>query len=262
MNFSEFEILIVKSGAGNSGTTVSATKNRARPAGSSGPVAPEKTLSDKPGIYKGMARSSLVWLWLAASAPCSSCFLPTLHSPGLWIAQQHVASWHSLQASSLRSAPRSGQGSACLRMQDKNTVSGYERLGKEPAIVLGDVATFLIFAAIGRGSHGSSEGSIFLTAAPFMLAWFALAPALGAYRKANNRMDVIKGVLPAVILAAPAGCALRGALQDHMPALPFWIISFVSISLLMSLWRLVHFQLQETASTLDGFVEAITEDID
>ncbi|EKX46684.1 hypothetical protein GUITHDRAFT_152288 [Guillardia theta CCMP2712] len=147
-------------------------------------------------------------------------------------------------------------------MQENGVVSDYQRLSKEPVMLLGDVAVFLVFAAIGRGSHGSSDGNVLLTAAPFILPWFALSPALGAYRRVSSRIDAVKGVIPAAALAAPAGCALRGALQDHMPALPFWIISLASISVIMSAWRVIHFQVQETASTLDGFVEAITEDVD
>jgi hypothetical protein len=55
-------------------------------------------------------------------------------------------------------------------------------------LVVGDAIAFLVFAAIGRGSHGEATGlaaipQIALTAAPFAAAWFIVAPFAGAYRR-------------------------------------------------------------------------------
>ena len=55
-------------------------------------------------------------------------------------------------------------------------------------LVIGDALAFLVFAAIGRSSHGEATGlaaipQIALTAAPFAAAWFIVAPFAGAYRR-------------------------------------------------------------------------------
>ena len=41
-------------------------------------------------------------------------------------------------------------------------------------LAAGDAAAFVLFAAIGRGSHDSSTGNALTTAAPFLAAWAAL----------------------------------------------------------------------------------------
>jgi hypothetical protein len=53
--------------------------------------------------------------------------------------------------------------------------------------VIGDALALLIFAALGRASHGEAAGLTALTqvaetAAPFIIGWFAVAPLFGAYR--------------------------------------------------------------------------------
>jgi len=49
-------------------------------------------------------------------------------------------------------------------------------------LIVGDALAFLVFAAIGRSSHGEATGlaaipQIALTAAPFAAAWFIVAPS-------------------------------------------------------------------------------------
>src|SRR6266567_7192788 len=54
-------------------------------------------------------------------------------------------------------------------------------------LVVGDVLVFLVFAAVGRQTHGEAVNldtllQIALTAAPFAAGWFIIAPFVGAYR--------------------------------------------------------------------------------
>src|SRR5690242_18593118 len=68
--------------------------------------------------------------------------------------------------------------------EGKPSKPGISLTGK---LVFGDVVAFLAFAAIGRGTHNEPIGlaaipEIILTAAPFALGWFIIAPFAGAYR--------------------------------------------------------------------------------
>src|SRR5437016_10350579 len=65
---------------------------------------------------------------------------------------------------------------------------GRANIGSTILLVIGDAIVFLIFAAVGRRSHGEAASiSAFLqvvgTAAPFALGWFIVAPFVGAYRR-------------------------------------------------------------------------------
>src|SRR5258708_21715896 len=65
---------------------------------------------------------------------------------------------------------------------------GRANVGRIILLVIGDATAFLIFAAIGRRSHGEAASiSSFLqvvgTAAPFALGWFIVTPFIGAYRR-------------------------------------------------------------------------------
>lgn len=134
---------------------------------------------------------------------------------------------------------------------------------RDVLLAAGDAAVLCAFAAIGRSSHSADDGSVLMTAAPFLGAWVLLAPALGAYRERTSLVQALLLPLPAIAIAVPCGCAARGLLQDHWPALPFWIVSVASITLLLEVWRFVHFGLIEaTVNALDEFAAAIVDDDD
>ena len=111
-------------------------------------------------------------------------------------------------------------------------------------LAVGDVTCLIAFAAIGRADHAREEGSALATAAPFIVAWLAAAPPLGAYSQTsakrssdNSLLSATLTPLPAIAVAVPAGCAARGLLQGYMPALPFWIVSAIAITVLTLAWR-------------------------
>src|SRR5258708_12459167 len=59
------------------------------------------------------------------------------------------------------------------------------------ALAAGDTLMFLLFAALGRRTHGEASGpaalaQIALTALPFALGWFLIAPFVGAFRRART----------------------------------------------------------------------------
>jgi hypothetical protein len=118
----------------------------------------------------------------------------------------------------------------------------------------GDVAMILLFAAIGRGNHNSDGGSVLTTAAPFLLTWALIAPLLGAYKTPETRAAALLDPLPAVAVAVPLGCALRGVLQGYQPPLPFWIVALIATTVLVDGWRLAFFSLD---NAFDQFANAI-----
>ncbi len=61
-------------------------------------------------------------------------------------------------------------------------------------LVIGDAICFLIFAAIGRSSHGEASGfaaipQVITTALPFAIAWFLVSPFVGAYRRGHTPLQ-------------------------------------------------------------------------
>jgi hypothetical protein len=112
-------------------------------------------------------------------------------------------------------------------------------------LVVGDALAFLIFAAIGRSSHGEATGlaaipQIALTAAPFAAAWFIVAPFAGAYRRdltAQPRKMAIRTIL-AWLLSWPVAMALRGIFVDHaVPPLSFALITLIFNTFILLIWR-------------------------
>ena len=112
-------------------------------------------------------------------------------------------------------------------------------------LVIGDALAFLIFAAIGRGSHGEATGlaaipQIALTAAPFAAAWFIVAPFAGAYRReltAQPRKMAIRTVL-AWLLSWPVAMAIRGVFVDHaVPPISFALITLIFNTFILLIWR-------------------------
>ncbi len=131
---------------------------------------------------------------------------------------------------------RPGDITPAARMLDRRRVA---------LLLLGDALAFLIFAAIGRGSHGEAHGlaalpQIALTALPFAAAWFIVAPFAGAYRRdvGANPRNMVKRTVLAWLLSWPLAMALRGIFVDHgIPPLTFAIITLVFNTGILLLWR-------------------------
>jgi hypothetical protein len=111
-------------------------------------------------------------------------------------------------------------------------------------LALGDVFAFLIFATIGRGSHGETTGiaalpEVVVTAAPFAIGWFLVAPFVGAFRRdvvANPRTMAIRTAL-AWILAWPVGLLLRWLFVGRVPPLSFALIVLSFNLAVLLVWR-------------------------
>jgi DUF3054 family protein len=112
-------------------------------------------------------------------------------------------------------------------------------------LVTGDVVCFLIFAALGRNTHGEASGfaaipQIILTALPFAAGWFLVSPFVGAFRReivAQPRAMAIRTSL-AWLLSWPVAMLLRGIFVDHaVPPLTFALIVLLFNMVLLVVWR-------------------------
>ncbi|MBO0794899.1 MAG: DUF3054 domain-containing protein [Ktedonobacteraceae bacterium] len=124
---------------------------------------------------------------------------------------------------------------------DKKSMSTVRRLS---TLIVGDVLVFLIFSMVGRSSHGEAAGldafgQIVQTAAPFAIGWFLIAPFLGAYRRG---LEVEPGrmarrTLLAWLCSWPLGMLLRCIAEQRIPNYTFFIVSFLSIAVILLIWR-------------------------
>lgn len=112
-------------------------------------------------------------------------------------------------------------------------------------LAAGDALAFLIFAAIGRGSHGEAAGlsaipQTIVTAAPFAIGWFMVAPFAGAFRHEltlQPRKMALRTML-AWVLSWPVAMALRGIFVDHaVPPISFAIITLLFNTAILLFWR-------------------------
>jgi Protein of unknown function (DUF3054) len=123
-----------------------------------------------------------------------------------------------------------------------------------PLLACLDFVTFLLFAAIGKASHTSTESafleiqSIMLTAAPFIVAWYMTSPFTKVYysKKKNTNetnymmiLDSIQQTAKGWIIAVPIGCILRGIMKGYIPPLPFVIVTMISTLVLLGFVRLI-----------------------
>ncbi len=133
------------------------------------------------------------------------------------------------------------------------------RRGYVAALVLGDILAFLIFAALGRRSHGAAAGlsdlfEVIKTATPFLPGWFVVAPWLKAYRDERPHISDRQGtgVSPqqgpyvrtmlqrttlAWIVACPIGLVLRALFLWRGIPVSFAVVTFASTLLILGGWR-------------------------
>ncbi len=146
-------------------------------------------------------------------------------------------------------------------MTIRDKAQGSTRLGKDttetqkqpthpkryiPMLAFGDAIAFLAFATIGLNSHGKEVGGfavlpqVILTALPFAIAWFIVAPFAGAYRREliDRPRKMAQRTIIAWALSWPLAMAFRGIFVDHaIPPLSFAIVTLIFNMLILLLWR-------------------------
>lgn len=109
-------------------------------------------------------------------------------------------------------------------------------------LVGGDVAALLLFATIGRVSHGEgvSLGAALGTAWPFIAGWLASAALLGGYGKAaqgGNAGAAAAAAAKTWALGIPVGLLVRSASRGYLPDPSFVAVSMVANGVLLLGWR-------------------------
>ncbi len=109
--------------------------------------------------------------------------------------------------------------------------------------IAGDALCFVIFAALGLRSHQQSQGvrDVLVTAYPFALAWFIVAPFLGAYRRRATSRGPARALASAEMAwlgAYPAALLARWALgPDHKMPISFAVVILLANAVLLGGWR-------------------------
>lgn len=113
------------------------------------------------------------------------------------------------------------------------------------ALVVGDAASFLVFAAVGRKTHAEASGSaafgqIAATALPFMLGWFVVSPFAGVFRrlKTSGPWRMLARTELAWLVAWPVTLLLRWAIApDHHVPVSFAIVILLANAVFLGVWR-------------------------
>lgn len=119
--------------------------------------------------------------------------------------------------------------------------------GSTAALIAGDTAALVIFAIVGRRSHGAAAGlgaalEVLLTAAPFIAGWLLVAPWLGAFRPAATAgpAAALRTTLIAWVVALPVGAILRALMVGRLSPPSFYIVTFFAVLLLLGGWRMAY----------------------
>ncbi len=108
-------------------------------------------------------------------------------------------------------------------------------------LVVGDILMFLLFAAWGRATHAEplSLLAIVETAAPFLAAWLAAAPLLGAFRPdlLTQPLPMAVQTLIAWIAACVLGLYIRSAWLQREIILNFALVTFGLMAPILVGWR-------------------------
>ncbi len=121
------------------------------------------------------------------------------------------------------------------------------------ALVAGDALSFLAFAAAGRQQHSVSAGpgvlatlgATALTALPFALGWFLVAPWLGAFRRSlfERPWRMLRRTELAWLCAWPATVILRALLVQENLSLgsraTFAVVILIANALFLGVWRML-----------------------
>jgi hypothetical protein len=120
--------------------------------------------------------------------------------------------------------------------------------GRIVGLVAGDIVSFLVFATVGRGSHGEANGlgaglEIARTALPFALGWFVVSPFIGAFRRrlTDTPLRMLARTELAWLAAWPVAMLLRRIfVNDGITLgnfLVFALVVLISNSIFLGVWR-------------------------
>ncbi|NTV99712.1 MAG: DUF3054 domain-containing protein [Oscillochloris sp.] len=111
-------------------------------------------------------------------------------------------------------------------------------------LVGGDVVALMVFAAIGRNSHGEpigveAIGKVAYTAAPFLIGWLLSAPFLGAFspRSTDTLLKMLRATALSWCAALVVGALVRALLIGRFSPFSFYVVTFLVALLILCGWR-------------------------
>ncbi|GCE25886.1 hypothetical protein KDA_13700 [Dictyobacter alpinus] len=146
-----------------------------------------------------------------------------------------------------------------MAVKDNTTVAGSALQASKPTnkkesqrlwiLVFGDILAFIIFAVIGRQSHGEDAGlsailRVLWTAFPFALSWFLIAPFMGAFRRdlMNEPKQMARKTAWAWVASWPLGVILHFVFEQSLPtavtALTFGLVTLITNMVFLFVWRI------------------------
>ncbi|RME84172.1 MAG: DUF3054 domain-containing protein [Caldilineae bacterium] len=114
-------------------------------------------------------------------------------------------------------------------------------------LYVGDFIAILLFAILGRRSHGlptdaAAFAETFQTAAPYLIGWFLVSPWLGAFRPLA-RQDILSTLRVIGLAFLPAfvvGSIVRALFVGHVSPWTFYVVTFVVLLALLLGWRVLY----------------------
>lgn len=136
-----------------------------------------------------------------------------------------------------------------IQFDKPSSSSRVEKWGKIALLAGGDVFALVLFAAIGRFSHGFPvfDAETLRTADPFIAGWFLGAYFLGGYgedgRGMNGSSKAIFAAAKSWALGVPVGLGIRALTAGHFPPTNFILVTLGSTAVLLIGWRTLLFQI-------------------
>ncbi|KAI6687973.1 hypothetical protein NL676_024801 [Syzygium grande] len=130
-----------------------------------------------------------------------------------------------------------------IQFEKPSPASRLKKWGRVGLLAGGDVAALLVFAAIGRFSHGFPVFDLetLRTADPFVAGWFLGAYFLGGYagdgRGENGLSKAVLSTIKSWAVGIPLGIAIRAVLSSHIPPYNFILVTMGSTGVLLIGWR-------------------------
>jgi len=155
----------------------------------------------------------------------------------------------------------SEEGGVSQQPQQEDSSTSFSSPLDRPVLAALDAAALTTFAAVGKASHNTADGSldvvaVAITAAPFLLAWFATSPLTGVYNRqdtagaggrstTNVALASLGTTARGWAVAVPLGCLLRGILKGYPPPLPFVLVTLVATFVILGATRAVYAVVEE-----------------
>ncbi|MQM00274.1 hypothetical protein Taro_033015 [Colocasia esculenta] len=136
-----------------------------------------------------------------------------------------------------------------IRFDKPGQPSRLESWGRVALLAGGDVLFLLVFAAVGRFSHGLPvlDVATLRTADPFVAGWFLGAYFLGGYGDDGKGFNgTSAGVLAAAkswAVGIPIGLGIRSLASGHIPPTTFMLITMGTTGFLLIGWRALLYTL-------------------